>query len=315
MKKIFWEGVLAVALAWGLPWLFLGLAKVTATPGQTEPTAPAVTQPAMQTVPVLTDDGLVEMEMNEYLTGVLLGELPADFHMEAKKAQAVVARTYTLRTVTQKDKHRSSAICTYSGCCQGYTSPDDYIAAGGSGDAVTQAREAVAQTEGMVLTYGGALIDATYFSCSGGQTEDALAVWGADIPYLQSVESPGEELATHYTDTVRYHYTAIAQILELELSDDPRQWLGEVTYTQGGGVDTMVIGEETFSGTQLRARLELRSTAFTMTAVGESVIITTKGFGHRVGMSQYGAQAMAQSGSTFDTILAHYYRGTALTSE
>ena len=156
------------------------------------------------------------------------------------------------------------------------------------------------------------MIEATYFSCSGGRTEDAVAGWGTDIPYLQAVDSPGEEQAKHFTDSVLFTAKEFAACLGANLSGAPAKWLGSVTYTQGGGVATMVIGGKTYSGVDLRRKLGLRSTAFSMMAVGDQIHITTKGFGHRVGMSQYGAEAMAVAGSSYKAILQHYYPGVVL---
>lgn len=310
MKRAWKEVLLAVGLGVGAPWLILGIAAAGTEPAlQTQTTEGVMlTQPHL--IQVLTQNGTVEMDLEEYLVGVLLCEIPESFDQEAKKAQAVVARTYTLRTVTHKDKHPFDAVCTSPDCCQGYVSAEAYT---GSRAGVESARRAVSDTEGLVLTYDRALIDATYFSCSGGMTEDAVAVWGADVPYLKAVSSPGEEQATHYTDTVIFSSEGFQEALGLKLQGKPGYWLGEVTYTAGGGVDTMVIGGKSYQGTELRKALGLRSTAFTMTAAGDSVIITTKGFGHRVGMSQYGAEAMAVNGSGYEEILKHYYQGTSLT--
>ena len=143
-------------------------------------------------------------------------------------------------------------------------------------------------------------------------TEDAAAVWGADIPYLQATESPGEEGATHYIDTVTFSAVEFQNALGVSLKGNAATWLGPVQYTRGGGVDTIEIGGTVYQGKTLRKLLNLRSTAFTMTAVGDTVIITTKGFGHRVGMSQYGAEAMAVDGYDYTEILAHYYKGAVL---
>lgn len=282
---------------------------------QTEQPTQAETQASQAAVylPVIQSDGTVaDMELDDYLVGVVLQEMPAEFELEAQKAQAVVARTYALRRYTLAPKHEGGAVCTNSACCQAYISPEDYIAGGGSQLAVDNARAAVGATSGEVLTYDGVLIEATYFSCSGGRTEDAAAVWGADVPYLQAVDSPGEEGATHFTDTVTFTAGEFADALGVTLAGSPLTWLGEVTYTDGGGVDTMVIGGVAYKGTTLRQSLGLRSTAFSMTATGDHIVVTTKGFGHRVGMSQYGADAMAVAGSGYDAILAHYYPGTSL---
>jgi stage II sporulation protein D len=210
-------------------------------------------------------------------------------------------------------KHAEASVCTNSTCCQGYLSVDAFLGKGGKATDVQRIRDLVASTDGQVLTYDGNLIEATYFSCSGGTTEDAVAVWGTDVPYLQSVASPGEEHATHYSDTVTFDASDFALKLGMALSGQPSTWFGNTTYTAGGGVATMTIGEKLFAGTELRKLLELRSTAFDVATQGDSIIITTRGYGHRVGMSQYGADAMAEAGSTYPEILAYYYQGTELT--
>ena len=275
---------------------------------------PTGTQDQEYTIPVYIsdEDKIVYMSMNDYLTGVLLCEIPASFHMEAKKAQAVVARTYALKTIENGVKHTPSAVCTESACCQGYTSEEDYLKNGGKNSAIEHARMAVQETDPYVITYNGRLIDATYFSCSGGTTEDAVAVWGSDIPYLQAVESPGEEDATHYMDTVIFSSEDFQILLERRLDGQPKDWFKEVIYTEGGGVDTIKIGEFCYKGTVLRQKLGLRSTMFRIQTEGDRIIITTKGFGHRVGMSQFGANAMAENGCGFHQILSHYYTGTEI---
>ena len=137
-------------------------------------------------VMVLTEHGLLKkMDMNTYLTGVLLGELPADFEIETLKAQAIVARTYAKKRSQIGGKHPQGAVCMVSSCCQAYCSPEDYIRNGGNRNTIEKFENAVNATSGMILTYQEELIDATYFSCSGGRTEDALAVWGTDVPYLR----------------------------------------------------------------------------------------------------------------------------------
>lgn len=263
-------------------------------------------------IPVLIDGKTKKMNINEYIVSVVLQEMPASFDKEALKAQAVVARTYALKRHSSGKKHKNGAVCTDSDCCQGYISVSAYLKKGGKETAVEKVKNAVNETGKNVLTYNDKLIDATYFSCSGGKTEDAKAVWGNDVPYLQSVESPGEEKAAHYVDTVTFTPQQFQNKLGIKLSGNPGTWLQDVSYTQGGGVDEMVLCGKTFSGTELRSKLGLRSTAFVLTAVGNTVTVTTKGFGHRVGMSQYGAEAMAVKGQTYADILSHYYPGTSL---
>ncbi len=264
-------------------------------------------------LPILMPNGSInKMELDDYLTGVVLQEMPVSFESEALKAQSVVARTYALRRYEMKSKHKEAAVCTDAGCCQGYKSPDVFLSEGGSAEALTKVSDAVFATTGQVLVYEGALIDATYFSCSGGLTEDAKAVWGADVPYLQSTASPGEEQAAHHVDTQTFTLDEFTKALNLQPVGQPENWIEKTTYTQGGGVDTMHICGQEFKGTVLRQRLGLRSTAIAMVIVGSTVTVTTKGYGHRVGMSQYGADAMAVQGSLYPDILAYYYKGTQL---
>ncbi len=312
MKNCWKELALAVLLAWGIPWVVMAAAEVAFSKeqtGQVIQTQPTQTEPApAQTIPVWKDGALQQMELTEYLTGVLISEMPGSFHTEAKKAQAIVARTYTLRRVSGTDKH-PGAVCTDSRCCQGYVDPGRFE----NQETVRLARMAVESTENMVLTYDGELIDATYFSCSGGMTEDAVAVWGSDVPYLQSVESPGEEIATHYTDVAFFTKEQVESALDIQLKGNSGGWIGTTVYTEGSGVASIDIGGKRFQGTDLRSALGLRSTAFTAKAENGGITFTTKGYGHRVGMSQYGAQAMAQDGNTCEQILSHYYQGTLLT--
>lgn len=253
-----------------------------------------------------------EMDMDDYLTGVVLAEMPASFETEALKAQAVVARTYTRKAYETGGKHGNGSVCTNATCCQAYLSSEDYLAKGGTQEELEKIRSAVEDTSGFVLTYEGELIEATYFSCSGGSTEDAVAVWGTDYPYLQAMPSPGEENAAHHTDIVTFTPQQFQNALGVMLKGSPQGWFGLTTYTEGGGVAVMTIGGEAYTGTQLRALLNLRSTAFAVSADENAITITTKGYGHRVGMSQYGADAMAVAGSSFGEILAYYYQGTAL---
>lgn len=266
-------------------------------------------------VRLLQDDKVTELDMESYLTGVLLLEMPPSFHPQAKQAQAVAARTFALKMEKQSYRHDGMAICDDPGCCQGYISVADYLDAGGDQDAVTDARSAVRATEGMVITYEGELIDATYFSCSGGKTEDAIAVWGSEIPYLHAVESPGEEDAQWYTDTVVFTALEFQNKLGWTISGNPTTWFGPVEYTNGGGVKTIDIGGRTYTGTVLRSILGLRSSCFTITTYSDRIIIQTKGYGHRVGLSQYGADAMARNGMSWQAILLHYYQGVDITMQ
>lgn len=262
----------------------------------------------------MKDGHVEEMPLEKYILSVVLREMPSDFDKEALKAQAVVARTYTVRHMEKSGRHSDAHVCVDSSCCQGYRSPEDFLKDGGNTQNLETVRNAVSDTQGQILIYDGAVIDATYFSCSGGATEDAVAVWGTDVPYLRSTKSPGEEEAKHYTDTVQLTVAETASKLGIRLQDYRDFKIGNITYTAGGGIDTVEICGKKYKGTELRKNLGLKSTAFVITVAGNTVTITTKGYGHRVGMSQYGAEAMAQKGNDYQKILYYYYQGVQLVS-
>lgn len=274
---------------------------------------PAQDEPE-ETIRLLTGDGIQMLPLSEYLTGVVLSEMPPDFAPEALKAQAVAARTFAQKR-RQAAKHDGADVCADSACCQAWNSEaalrekfqESYDAY------AEKARAAVEATRGEVLVYDGALIDATYFSCSGGRTEDAAAVWGEEVPYLQSVESYGEESALRYASEKSFTADELRAALgDSTLSGDPESWFSDAVYTAGGGVDTIMIGDKTYAGTELRKLLKLNSTCFTVSAGSSSVTFHVLGYGHRVGMSQYGADYMARQGYDYRTILQYYYRGAEI---
>ena len=163
-----------------------------------------------------------------------------------------------------------------------------------------------------LASYEGEPIEATYFSCSGGQTEAAVEVWGGTYPYLQAVLSPGEEEMKNFKKEVYFTKAELEKALGRELPSDPDTWIGQITYTTGGGVNTIELAGQSYTGVNLRSLLKLNSTAFTVTPDGDGMSITTSGKGHRVGMSQSGAQAMALRGYGYQTILTYYYPGAVI---
>ena len=255
--------------------------------------------------------GVGKIDLETYLIGVLLAEMPTSFEMEALQAQAVAARTYALKQ-QKENRHISGAVCTDAGCCQAYVAVEDYLNDLGYPEDVDKAREAIQSTKGLVLTYNDALIEATYFHGSGGRTEPAVAVWGVDYPYLQATDSPGEEVMEHYEGEVFYTQAELEALLSRKLTGTPDSWVGLASYTAGGGVDSISICDVIYGGTELRSLLKLNSTKFTISSEPDGLRITTLGKGHRVGMSQCGAQAMALQGSTYQEILYHYYSGTRI---
>ena len=268
------------------------------------------TQPMNEryTISVRKEDAVIPMELEEYLVGAVLSEMPADFELEAIKAQAVAARTFAWRMLSTGGKHGDGSVCTEPSCCQGYIAPGRYLQRYGTDEDLEKIRTAVTETEGMVLTYQGELIEATYFSCAAGYTEDAAAVWGRDYPYLVSKESPEQV----QEETAAFSSAYLEKTLGTKFSDDTSTWFSDWEYTAGRGVRSVKIGNRAFTGKDLREKLSLRSTVFTVSIQNDVVYFHTKGFGHRVGMSQYGADAMAVTGKSFEEILDYYYSGVKL---
>lgn len=319
MKSRILTGILAAAMTMAIPWVLLGM---TSTPEALPETReePENQERRIQEIVVhesekrfVDEDILVMVELDgearelclkEYLLGVLMGEMPGAFPLEALKAQAVAARTFTLRRVEQ-----GGLLSDDPAVCQAYADPAG--ARGKWGENweayLEKMKEAVESTDGQVLTYEGKLISATYFSCSGGKTESAQAVWGGDVPYLVSVDSPGEEDGAAYDSQVSVPLEEFLSRLEIE-----KPAVSAVTYTEGGGVDTVTLDGKTVDGTEFRSLFGLRSTMFIMEITETSVDFTVRGFGHRVGMSQYGAKAMAEAGKSYEEILTWYYTGVEL---
>ena len=273
----------------------------------------------------LHDEGrAVEMGLDEYLYGVVGGEMPASFPLEALKAQAVAARTYTARRMAALGGSPcgkgGADVCTDSTCCQSYKSPAALEERWG-GDARRNAdklREAVAETHGIIAVYDGEPIEALYHSTAGGRTEDAQNVFSAALPYLVGVDSPGEQEAAHYTDLEVFSRAAFAKAIngaypkaKLKAKKLESQVEIQARY-ESGQVETLRVGNAKITGKELRKLLDLKSANFEIAFDGDQVRVTTHGYGHGVGLSQYGARAMALDGADYAEILKHYYTGIAL---
>lgn len=264
-------------------------------------------------VALLCDEEVQTIRLDDYLTGVVLAEMPPSFEPEALAAQAVAARTLTCRRLGSP-KHDRAAVCAQSSCCQAYISEEAAQEKYGGDWSKWQekVRAAVEETDGLTIRYQGELIDAVYFSSAGGATEKAAAVWGGEVPYLQSVESPDAE--ERFTAEVRiskeeFRAAILQETPDARLDGGPAGWFGAAYRTEGGGIERIKIGGIDYSGVLLRKLFSLRSTNFTVAVEGDEILFVTYGNGHRVGMSQYGAQAMALEGAGFQEILTHYYQG------
>ena len=259
-----------------------------------------------------------EMPLEEYLIGVVGAEMPASFPLEALKAQAVAARTYAVRHMTAFGGSGCSGadICTDSGCCQSYKSTEQLREKfGGEAERyMDKLRQAVYETEGEYAAYNGEPIEALYHSSAGGRTEDAQNVFSAALPYLVGVDSPGEETAGKYAAEVTVSLGEFTNRVNKKwpAARLKKNRLGEqvkvVSRYDSGRVKELRLNGVTVSGRELRGLFGLNSANFSI-SIGERVTIRTRGYGHGVGMSQYGARAMALEGAGYEEILKHYYTG------
>ena len=263
---------------------------------------------------------VVETSMYEWLPGAVAGEMPASFEAEALKAQAVAARTYILsRMASPPASHPEAAVCDDPGCCKAHLTDAQLRENWGEDYAANLARigGAVRSTDGQYLEYGGEAIEAVFHSSSAGMTEDAAELWSAR-PYLVSVSSPETAAdVPDYVTSVEVSPEDFAARLgaaypEADFSGGAAFWLGAVSRDGSGRVESVEAGGVSVPGTELRELFGLRSTAFTLDYTAGGFLFTVTGYGHGVGMSQYGANVMAGSGSEYGEILAHYYPGTAL---
>ena len=268
-----------------------------------------------------TEEKLETMDLETYTLAVLAGEMPASYEAEALKAQAVAARTYAYGKLSGKKCNRHGAdVCTDSGHCQAYCDAKARAEKWGSNAVQNEQKlkEAVSQTAGLVILYDGKPIDALFHSTSGGQTEDVENVYSQALPYLRSVESAGEESAPRYARTMQFTKKAFVQKLKAEnakvncTEKKLEDQIGAIKRYDSGRVESIVIGGQTLSGRQMRAIFALDSTNFTVEVTDGAVLIHTKGYGHGVGMSQVGANAMARGNHSFEEILHHYYTGVTI---
>lgn len=275
-----------------------------------------------------TTGKIERLPLEEYLVGVVAAEMPALFEPEALKAQAVAARTYAFKKMEQAKKkpnpeHPNADVCTDPTHCQAWAPQDVLREKWGMIKYAMNYRkivQAVNATSGVVLVYEGRLIDPVYHSTSVGQTENSGDVWQMDVPYLKSVPSPGDKESPKFQTTVTLTLAQVDQALGTTLAAVPAARLNKASEgvlkvlekTPTGRVRTIQAGTKKYSGEDFRRRLGLNSSKFQWQAEGDKITFTVTGYGHGVGMSQYGANAMAKQGKTYKEILQHYYSGTEL---
>ena len=264
-----------------------------------------------------------ELPLDTYLLGVVSAEMPANFEQEALNAQALVARTYTIYSIVHnQDKHGEADICDDSNCCQAWISKEDRMARWEEAERESNWRKidvAVNTTAGRIITYNGEVIDAFFHSNSGGTTEAPVNVWGGtNYPYLQSVETAGEDAYSQYSSEVvltkeELQNKILAKHSDFTIDYNQSDCIQILEYTESGRVKTIKIGNLNLSGVEVRSTLGLKSANFEVTIDGDNIKFAVKGYGHGVGMSQTGADSMAKSGSNYEEIVKHFYTGVEIT--
>ncbi|MGX8699251.1 MAG: stage II sporulation protein D [bacterium] len=275
---------------------------------------PARAADAALTLTLRDGDGTRTLTLRDYLLGAVAAEMPASFEEEALRAQAVALRTYALRKRLDGAPH-AEELCSDPACCAAWLPEEELRALWGEDYPrwAAKIRAAVEETDGEWLSYGDEPALTVFHASSPGQTEDSAAVWGASLPYLVSVPSPEDgETVPRFEETVHISFEALREALpEAALTGDPAGWFTDPVYTAGGRLAEITVGGVKLTGREVRRLFSLRSAAITIT-VGEDVAFTTRGSGHGVGMSQYGANALAAAGESYREILANYYPGTVL---
>ncbi len=262
----------------------------------------------------------------DYVIGAVSAEMPATYHVEALKAQAAACYTFAVRSRQEQLRQPDEALAgAYlnddSSQHQGFISKEECREKWGDKfDAYYQKiSEACEEVAGKTIVYEGEPIIAAFHAICSGQTESAQTVWGKEIPYLQSVQSPGDKLSPDYSSTLaltQEQFRTMAEKLEgVTLGDDPAEWFHDLEASEAGTVTSIAIGGQKVTGQQVRTAFSLRSACFTLEQKNDRFIFHVNGYGHCVGMSQYGADYMARQGSSWEEIIKHYYSGVEIAEQ
>lgn len=252
---------------------------------------------------------IITIELEEYIYGVVSAEMPAEFNQEALKAQAIISRTYTLKALSK------NKILTDNESTQSYKDDNELKALWGSKYDVysNKIKSAVNATKGLYLSYNGNYIEAVFHSTSNGKTENSVNVWGNAFPYLISVDSEYDKTNKSFYSEKEITYNELSSKLGTTVNIDTNFYITEKT--EGDRVKNININDKSFTGIKIRSLLNLKSADFEIEKTDSGVKFKTKGYGHGVGLSQYGANGMANAGYSFDQILSHYYPLTNLSSQ
>lgn len=303
-KYVLFYLALAIFLFVALPWLLLGGSSNLGSMQLGE----------SPNIRVLIDGQVEEMEVERFLVGVVAAEMPAAFPEAALAAQAIAARSYIyahspLNEAGDGSRHEGAAVCDDPACCQAYRTEAEMRESWGENMAeyLAKIETAVAETHGQILTYDGQVAEAPYSSTCGGQTEDVSSLWGSERPWLKSVECKWDQESPSYESEAEFSLAEAAALLSL--SEEAVAAAAVQEKTASGRVATVDFGGNEKSANSLRELLGLKSTDFTMQVADGQIHFSVHGYGHGVGLCQYGAGGMAKEGYSYADILKHYYSG------
>lgn len=276
---------------------------------------PAVTSDSKISVQI--DGKAVEMPLEDYVLGVTSAEISNEFPPESIKAQAIAARTYAVYKMQRGNPaaHPDCAVCSDYTHCAAYRNIKDV-----SDENFSSIEKAVKETAGQIITYDESPIAAVFHAASGPKTESSASVWGGDdVPYLKSVVSPGGSSCESYEASVtvsadEFRKKAAEAFPAADVSGKPSSWFKASTRSDAGGIETVMLGGVSVTGSAVRSLFGLNSTNFTLTTTNDTITFHTVGYGHGVGLSQYGAKYMAEQGASYEEILSHYYVNTVLSN-
>lgn len=343
MRKILSFGALLIAITYALPigysTYYTGIKSMisdktisTYMPVETLPpeeiqnssveTTNVLSQQDDISIKLLVDDEVIDIPLEEYVASVVSAEISSEFPIEAIKAQAVAARTYALYKVynggSDIEQHKGADVCSDFRHCAAYVNLSKTVSFWNENElSDNKILQAVTETKGEVITYNNEPIIAVFSAASSEKSESALDVWGTDIPYLQSVESMGGNACEKYSESVTISASDFRKKVEdtfpsADVSGSPNDWFKASERSEAGGIKTVMLGGIKVEGTAIREMFGLNSTNFTITAKDDEIEFHTTGYGHGVGMSQYGAKYMAEQGKSYEEILIHYYTGTEM---
>ena len=329
LKQLLRITILLIGFIWLLAWAAAGRfddvrapADENASPAPSGETLSPGERDSAKRLRIQIQGQVQEMDMGTYLLGVLRAEMPASFEEEALKAQAIAARTYTLYRIRGggSANHPNADACDDHTCCKAYLSAEQAAANWGSMAVYYEEKlaRAVRETDGEVLLYDGVPILAVFFSSADGSTQGAGDVWLNDLPYLRKVESPEDEaLVPNYYSTASFTAEEFKSLVlraypNADLSGDASTWVRDIVRNDSDYVASVTVGGVKMRGNDLRTLLSLRSPSFTVDCSGGTLTFHVTGYGHGVGMSQYGANALAKEGCSAEEIVQHYFSGAVV---